>query len=347
MVVEVVEQALRGFQPHGGKLLLAVSGGIDSVALLHASLEVASRVGVDVSVGHIDHGLRGDESDLDAAFVAKLASELGVPAFCRRVNPAALRENVSSRSRPTLQEAARAERYAALYEMAREADCAQIATAHTLDDQAETVLLRLFRGTGPDGLAGIPDRSPDGVVIRPLLRACRAQIESYASQRHLCWREDSSNASPSYSRNRLRSRWIPGLSADFNPQLLRAISNLADAQKRDSEWIESLVAQQAADRFAEEDGWMTIRGDDWRDLPEALAARLMLRILKQCGGARDASRVHVARMLNFVRFGTNGTHIELPGGVQMVRDREGIRIGPLAPRQTPENGPGGGVLSAC
>ncbi len=344
MLVDVVERALHGFQLGSGTLLVAVSGGIDSVALLHASVEVASRVGIEISVGHVDHGLRGGESDADAEFVANLARELGLPGYWRRVDPGALRENSSSRSRPTLQEAARIQRYAALYEIAREANCAQIATAHTLDDQGETVLLRLFRGTGPDGLAGIPDRSPDGVVIRPLLRVCRAQIELYASQRELSWREDSSNVSLSYSRNRLRSRWIPGLSEDFNPQLLRAISNLADAQKQDSEWIETLVARQAAARFSEEKGWMRIRGDDWQEMHDALAGRLLLRILRQCGGARDASRVHIARMLAFVRFGKAGTHIELPGGVRMVCDRHGVRIGPLDPRQTPA---GGGVLSAC
>jgi len=341
MVVDVVERAFQGHDLRGGKVLVAVSGGIDSIVLLHASVEVASRLGVEVRVGHVDHGLRGDESDQDAVFVANFARKLGLRGYSRRVDPGALRDNRSSRSRPTLQEAARELRYGALYEIASEAECQHIATAHTLDDQAETVLLRLFRGTGPDGLAGIPDRSPDGVVIRPLLRACRAQIEEYASQQSLAWREDASNASPSYARNRLRSRWIPGLSQDFNPQLLRAISNLADAQKRDSEWIESLVARQAATRFYEEKGWMRIRGNDWQELPDALASRLVLRVLRQCGGARDASRVHLARMLDFVRSGKSGTHIELPGGVRMVCDREGVRIGPLDPNQTPDQGPVG------
>lgn len=347
MVVEAVERALRGFQLRGGKLLVAVSGGIDSIVLLHASVEVANRVGIEISVGHVDHGLRIGESDEDASFVANLARELGLPGYSRRVNPRALREDSSSRSRPTLQEASRTQRYAALYDIAREANCQQIATAHTLDDQAETVLLRLFRGTGPDGLGGIPDRSPNGVVIRPLLRVCRAEIVLYASARGLSWREDSSNASPSYARNRLRLRWLPGLSEDFNPRLLRAIGNLADAQKQDSEWIESLVAEQAAARFIEEQGWLRIRGHDWSELPDALAGRLVLRALRQCGGARDASRVHIARMLEFLRSGRFGTHIELPGGVRMVCDRQGVRIGPLAPEQTHEQGPGGGVLSAC
>ena len=341
MVLDVVESALSGYDLRGSKLLVAVSGGVDSVVLLHASVEVASRVGVEVRVGHVDHGLRGGESDQDAAFVANLAVELGLRGYCRRVDPGALREGTSSRSRPTLQEAARTQRYAALYEIAREAKCQHIATAHTLDDQAETVLLRLFRGTGPDGLAGIPSQSPDGVVIRPLLRASRAEIEQFASEKSLPWREDSSNASPSYARNRLRSRWIPGLSEDFNPQLLRAINNLADAQKQDSEWIESLVACHAATRFSDEKGWMRISGDDWHELPDALARRLVLRALGQCGGARDASRVHIARMLDFVRFGKSGTHIELPGGVRMVCDRQGIRIGPLDPKQTSAQGPVG------
>jgi tRNA(Ile)-lysidine synthase len=212
--------------------------------------------------------------------------------------------------------------------MAAEAGCPKLATAHNADDQAETVLLRLLRGSGPDGLGGIPVQSPDGVVIRPLLRVSRRQIESYAAERAFSWREDRSNAKCDYARNRLRLRWLPGLTEDFNPQLLRAIGDLAEAQSRDSEWIAALVEQEAAVRFFPEADGLRVRAEGWDLLPEALARRLARWGLRECGAARDATRVHLERMLSFLRSGRTGSHIELPGGLRLERDREGFWLGP-------------------
>ncbi|MBW2541040.1 MAG: tRNA lysidine(34) synthetase TilS [Deltaproteobacteria bacterium] len=308
---------------------MAVSGGLDSNALAHALLEIAGEKDLKLSIGHVNHALRGSESEADQASVAELARQLGVPVFSRRAEPEQLRVERSSRERPTIQEAARTLRYRALREMAAEAGCSQIATAHNANDQAETVLLRLFRGSGPDGLGGIPERSADGVVVRPLLRVNRAQIAAYVAERGFEWREDRSNSSVAYARNRLRLHWLPGLAADFNDQLLMAVGNLAEAQRRDSEWIGQLVEREAALRFTAEGCWLRTRAEDWADLPEALARRLARWGLRRCGGERDATRVHLKRMLDFLRAAKSGTRIELPGGTRLERDREGFRLGPI------------------
>jgi tRNA(Ile)-lysidine synthase len=279
----------------------------------------------------VNHGLRGDESEADEQAVFELADHLGVPAFSRRVDPAQLRVGRSSRERPTLQEAARALRYPALREMAAEGGCQHIATAHNANDQAETVLLRVFRGSGPDGLGGIPERSSDGVVVRPLLRVSRTEIEAYAAQRGFSWREDRSNGSVSYARNRLRLRWLPGLAADFNEQLLMAVGNLAEAQRRDSEWIGALVEREAAMRFTPKGCWLRTRAEDWDELPDALARRLARWGLRRCGGERDVTRTHLERMLAFLRTARSGAQLELPGGTRLERDREGFRLGPIEP----------------
>ena len=327
--MRALRRALGPLSLRGRRVLVAVSGGIDSVVLAQAMHEISGVARLHVCLGHVNHGLRAAESDADQAAVEALAASLGVPCEVRHVNPSTLRAGRASRERPTLQEAARTLRYAALQEIATALHAERIATAHNADDQAETVLLRLLRGTGPDGLGGIPERSMDGRIVRPLLRASRAEIEAHASTRGLLWREDQTNASPDYARNRLRHRWLPGLTADFNPRLLRAVADLAEAQRRDAEWIADRVAAEEASRFTFEGEWLRIEAKDWVGTPEALARRLARRALQRCGAGRDVSRVHLERMLAFLRSAPPGRRLELPAGLTLVRDREGFRMGPL------------------
>lgn len=331
MLIGETTRAVDALGLSGRSVLVAASGGLDSNALAHALLEIAGDKFLKLSIGHVNHGLRGDESEADEQAVLQLADRLGMPAFSRRIEPEQLRVGRSSRERPTLQEAARTLRYRALREMAVESGCQHVATAHNANDQAETVLLRVFRGSGPDGLGGIPERSSDGVVVRPLLRVTRAEIEGYAAERGFSWREDRSNRSAAYARNRLRLRWLPGLAGDFNEQLLMAVGNLAEAQRRDSEWIGALVEREAAARFSPEAGWLRTRAEGWGELPDALAHRLARWGLRKCGGERDVTRVHLERMLAFFRTARSGTQLELPGGTRLERDREGFRLGPIEP----------------
>jgi tRNA(Ile)-lysidine synthase len=341
MLLREVSQALRRLGLRERALLVAVSGGVDSTALAHALRFLAQEFGLKLSIGHVNHGLRGAESAADEVHVGELAEALGVPFAAARVEPEALRRDRSSRDRPTLQEAARSLRYAALGRLADAAGADCIATAHTLDDQAETVLLRLFRGTGPDGLAGIPERSPDGRIVRPLLRVPRADVEGFAREQRISWREDASNRELGYARNRLRARWLPGLARDFNPRLLRAIGDLAEAQRRDSEWIAAWVEREAERRIGSAGSWLRLEGADWSELPPALARRLARLALERCGARRHVTRVHLERMLAFLASARPGTHLELPGGVQLIREREGFRLGPLRRGRSDGAGPGG------
>jgi tRNA(Ile)-lysidine synthase len=332
MLVREAERAVGALGLAGRRVLVAASGGVDSTVLAHVLGELAGRQRLEFAIGHVNHGLRGSDSDADEQGVRDLAAALGAPVAVSAVDPRALRSGCSSRERPTLQEAARTLRYEALRSMAERLGAGHIATAHNADDQAETVLLRLLRGTGPDGLGGIPERSPDGVVVRPLLRVPRAEIEAFARARRLHWREDASNHSPDYTRNRLRHHWLPGLQREFNPRLLRVVADLADAQRKDSEWIESQVEREAALRMAFEGKWLRIDVKDWSQLPEALALRLVRLALRRCGAGRHASRVHLQRMSEFLRQGRIGTHIEIPGILRLERDAVGCRLGPAGER---------------
>jgi tRNA(Ile)-lysidine synthase len=309
--------------------LVAVSGGVDSTLLAHALAALAPRLRLRIALGHANHGLRGTDSAGDADAVRALAETLRVPVEVTDADPRPLRSECSSRDRPTLQEAARSARYAALRAMARRVGAERIATVHTADDQAETVLMRLLRGTGPDGLGGIPERSPDRIVVRPLLRVARAEIEAYAREHALDWREDASNASRVYTRNRLRNDWIPRLASEFNPRLLRVVADLAEAQRRDAEWIESQVHDEARRRVASDGNWLRIDTEAWSRLPPSLSRRLLRWALQQAGGGRHVTRVHLERMDEFLRNGRVGTVLEVPGGLRLQRVSGGGRLGPV------------------
>ena len=206
----------------------------------------------------------------------------------------------------------------------------RIATAHTADDQAETVLLRLLRGTGPVGLGGIAETSPDGQVVRPLLAVSRADVHSYAKRHGLAWREDPSNANHRYARARLRHAWLPGLTRDFNPRLLRAIGDLAEAQRRESEWIGALVESEASRRFVwHEAGHLCIEAKGWDPdtTPDALARRLARLALHRLGAGREVTRSHLDRMVRFLRTARPGRSLEIPLGLSLVRDARGFRLG--------------------
>jgi tRNA(Ile)-lysidine synthase len=306
-----------GLEP--GPILVACSAGIDSTVLLDA-LEHSKWKPL---IGHVNHGLRGEDSAADEDFLRALARERGLEIRVEHVDPASRREGGPSRTRPTLQEAARSLRYAALERMADAAGAALIATAHNADDQAETLLLRLLRGSGSDGLSGIPPRTER--LVRPLLRISRREIEAHAAERGLAWRHDSSNDSDAYTRNRIR-RLIPQLEAEFNPKLLKALGDLADAQRVDRAWIEEIVAREAATRFLNLGGVLVIEGKDWDALPEPLALRLAREALRRSGAARDVTKAHLERMVHFLRRGRVGTAIQLPGNLELAREEESFQL---------------------
>lgn len=324
---DALERALVRLDLAGRSVLVAASGGLDSSVLAHALVQAGPHRPARVVLGHVHHGWRGEAADADERAVRSLADRLQVPFLSRRVRPDALRAGRSSRDRPTRQEAARTVRYEALREMALELSLERLVTAHHADDQAETVLLRLLRGTGPDGLAGIRERSDDGWIARPLLRVARSQLEAYARQQQLGWREDASNADPRYARNRLR-QLLPDFAGHFNPQWLRAIGDLAEAQRRDTEWINQCVDAEAQRRFSVEGGCLRIDAKDFAALPEALSRRIARAALVRCGAGRGVTRVHLERMQAFLVEARPGTGIELPGGLSLRCEREGFRLGP-------------------
>jgi tRNA(Ile)-lysidine synthase len=230
----------------GDRLCAAVSGGADSVALLLA-LHTANRqpkeaLGAVLSAVHVHHNLRGDEADSDAAFVADLCARLEIPLHRIDADVPAHIE----RTGETLEEAARNLRYAAFHDLLATGKADAILTAHTLDDQAETVLMKLLRGAWTDGLSAIhpvitPEKPKTGRIIRPLLATRRSEIEAYLKGLNQPWREDSSNADTHHTRNRVRHELMP-LLRTFNPNLDQALANIAElAREEESRWQTELA----------------------------------------------------------------------------------------------------------
>lgn len=219
----------------GDRVLVAVSGGPDSLCLMHILWTERERRGLgEVEAAHLDHGLRGDESAGESAWVAAWCQERGIPCHVGRADVASLaRERKRSK-----QEAARAARYAFLEETAAHRGANKIATGHTQDDQVETVLMNVLRGTGLDGLRGIPARR--GPFVRPLLDVSRTEIEAYCTANGLEPRRDPSNlSSDAYTRNRVRLELLPQLARDYNPVVAGALLRLSNIARRDLDYLQT------------------------------------------------------------------------------------------------------------
>lgn len=243
-------------------MLCAVSGGADSVCLLHVLKSLEEKRGIKVCAAHFEHGIRGEESLRDAAFTEKLCADWGIPCIVGHGN---VPEYAAANSMSD-EEAARKLRYEFLYKTMRELECDRIATAHNADDNAETVIFNLTRGSA--GVRGIPPVR--GELIRPLLGTTRSEIEAYLEKHGITHIEDSTNALDDYSRNRLRHSVLPVL-RDLNPAVSRAMLKAAELSMRDEEYL-----TQEAKRFIErEKKGNSLPLSSLRELPESISSRII------------------------------------------------------------------------
>jgi tRNA(Ile)-lysidine synthase len=236
----------------GLRLGVGLSGGADSVALLRALAARSVELGLVLHAAHLHHGLRGDEADADLAFARNLTAELGLPFHEARVNVAteAQANPATGKAGESIEEAARRVRYTWFRQLMASGEVDAVATAHTLDDQAETVLAKLLRGAWTEGLSGIHPRleRPEGPVLRPLLRTTRAQVEAYLGELGQSWREDSSNRHLSFTRNRIRHELLPLLEA-WNPCLREHMAQIATLARDEEAWWAAELARIAPQIF--------------------------------------------------------------------------------------------------
>lgn len=319
------EKALETVEKHrmiqqGDTVAAGVSGGADSVALLDFLCRIREELSLTVAVCHLNHRLRGGESDRDEAFTRDLAAGYGLPFRCRRADAAEYAEE----HRCSVEEAGRALRYAFFRECAGEGG--RIATAHTLSDSMETLLLNLCRGTGLRGLRGIPPVR--GQIVRPLIACTRQEVEAYCRQRGLGWVTDSSNLSPDYARNRVRLEVLPRL-AELNPALPAAFAGLMG--RMEEQWrLVSSLAEEAEGRL-NRGGRLDREG--LLALPPAVAETVLLRLLEQAGAGGSARLVE--ELLGTARRGRGEVQLG-PGLFFTVR---GDTAGLVRRRPPPEDFP--------
>jgi tRNA(Ile)-lysidine synthase len=294
-------------------LLLAVSGGIDSVAMLHQFRERP-----DTGCAHVHHGLRGNDADADLAFVRERCAEWGIPFYSKHVDVQAAAEGAS------IEDTARRLRYRALADIALAQGYTHVATAHTADDNAETLLLHLIRGSGLRGLTGIQPERPlaDGMVlVRPLLDTTRREVEAYARLHGLSWRVDGSNRDTVYTRNKIRHEIMP-LLREINPNATAALHETAKRLTGDAAALEGLAFQ-----YAE-----ALTPHALRTLPPALADRAVRAWVRHrrpgvfLGAAHSAALIHV-----FIRHAPTGA-VTLPGGVTAKREGDALWLEDTPPR---------------
>ncbi|WP_127587118.1 tRNA lysidine(34) synthetase TilS [Paenibacillus koleovorans] len=313
-------------------IVTAVSGGPDSTALLHVLHRLAPRYGWKLIAAHLNHQFRGAESEAEAELVASFASSLGVPCETGVADlPAWIRETGLN-----AQAAARDRRYAFLTEVAAKHGAERLALAHHADDQAETVLMRLVRGTGPSGLTGMPltRRIGNLELVRPLLRIYKEELMGYCHEHSLPFAEDSSNRSRKYTRNRIRLDAMPAL-AGLNPQLPDALNRLADLMREEDDFLRQEAERARAALVTREDGGVAFSRNAFLALHVALQRRLIKLILNYvCGEPELADTADVSdyNRIERIREALAGERtptltIDLHGGFVFRRGYDRVWIG--------------------
>ena len=316
-----MDQLIREYRmlPPGTTVLCALSGGADSVCLFHRLCQLREPLGIRLAAAHYNHTRRGEESDRDEAFVEKIVASFAPDGSVLLLK---CRGDVSARARETgrgLEETAREMRYAFLREAAKQVGADVIATAHNLNDQAETLLMHLVRGSGLRGLCGMePVR---GDVIRPLLTTSREEIESYLMQNSLSWVEDSSNQEDAYTRNRIRHQVLPMLE-EICPGAARRMSQCTERLRLDEDYLSTQA-------------WFLVENATWRGdeltVPveaigkahDALAIRALRYLLGQQNSGNDnCTQAHLKGLLALCRGEDPSAELDLPDGLKAVREYE-------------------------
>lgn len=304
----------------GDTVLVGVSGGPDSMSLLNLLMDFRDEYGIRIKIAHLNHGFRKEATD-EAEFVRGIAASLNLSATIRTIDVPSYKEAEGL----SAQEAAREIRYVFFREAAGEAGANRVALAHTADDQAETVLMRLLRGSGPLGLSGIPPVRD--IFIRPLIDCSRKEIEEYLSERNIPFVTDSSNLKMDYMRNRVRMELLPFLKG-YNPNIVDTLIRTAEVVHRDNQFLDM-----EAESFFRERGTgdrehdITMEFKALKALHPAVSSRVIRKLIEAVKG--DLKRVsfqHITDIMNLINSGEGRWSLHLPDAtVSREHDKISVR----------------------
>lgn len=312
----------------GDKVIVAVSGGPDSISLLHLLHSVKEELHISLVVAHINHCLRGDESDKDEVYVKEICKKLKVECFVRRADI----HSIAEKNGVSCETAGREVRYEFFSELLKEIKADKVALAHNANDQAETVLMRIMRGTGMEGLVGIkPVR--DKVFIRPLINIKRSEIEEYCLENNLRPRIDKSNMENIYSRNKVRLELIPYIQENFNRDIISTINRLSSTIDKDNQYLEE-IANKKSEEFCKRVDEKIIICEKAFYEPEAIITRIIrMAIIKLLGNINNFEKSHIYDVIN-IQANSTGKRVTLPGGVVATNNYKDIH---LSSRTNPKN----------
>lgn len=322
MLTRKVKQTVGRFEmlKPGDRVVVAVSGGPDSVCLLSILQALAKDLDLALHIAHLDHMFRGKESADEALFVADLAKKSELPSTIEKIDvPAFCRERGLSS-----QEGARRVRYGFLQRVAEKTGASCIATGHTADDQAETFIMRILRGAGVSGLSAIPPAR--GNIIRPLIDVTRDEVIKYLKGTGLAFVTDPSNARPMYTRNRIRLDVLPVLKR-FNPRIVETLSSEAALLRDEDEAVEACLAALSFGVLSQEEDGVVLKGEEFNALPQAFKRRLLRKVVDLAGAESPGlSSVQIDEALAFMAAARTGRTMRLPYRLTVEREYEKLIV---------------------
>lgn len=298
----------------GDKVLIALSGGPDSVAMVHILYSLQNKLGFSCYAAHVNHCLRGEEADKDEVYASELCQRLNIPFYSKRIDIKAL-----AKERGISHEmAGREARYEFFNNLRVKLNLDKIALAHNANDQAETILMRIMRGTGLEGLGGI-QAVREGGIIRPILSITREEIEEYCSTNSLEPRVDKTNLQEIYTRNKIRLKLIPYMRENFNEEIISALWRLGEIVEADNEYIRGEVEKKYKELSREEGGRVFLSPETFK-----LHISLLRRLIKKaCGSVKgnelNINKQHIDAIIELQRLGT-GKAITLPEGIRAINE---------------------------
>lgn len=307
------------------RVLVGVSGGPDSVTLLHVLCELKKEYSLNILIAHLDHKFRGEESRADRKFCEDLAKKYNLEIVWEEIDV----PKIAKEKGISPEEAARLERYDFFKRLAKERGMDKIAVGHTRDDQAETVLMRIIRGAGMKGLGGIrPFKDMYGFkIIRPLIEISRKEVEDFVSEKGLKFRKDSSNEKAIFTRNKIRLELIPFLEKDFNPNIKEVLANMAENLQAEDEFLGKYAKRKF--RGASKIGQAEISIDikKFKKLPEAIKKRILRTAIEELkGDLRRLTYQHWKEIEELINNRPVNSIVDLPAGISITKNKTSVTL---------------------